>query len=166
MLTKEGTLAPMALEQQADYDIDYGSVDAGGSKCRVIVTRPRTAGKHPAVLLLGGIGCYSLDGLLRGPEPRDSYGKILDVLTRAGYVTMRVEKSGMGDEVERRMRRHEVCAHRFFVEKQPAGSDCAGELAAPQPLTYMQQVGSLDLAAPRFTRDGRRTWRAWGWITA
>ena len=36
-----------------------------GAKRRVIVTRPHGAGKRPAVLLIGGIGCYSLDGLLR-----------------------------------------------------------------------------------------------------
>jgi pimeloyl-ACP methyl ester carboxylesterase len=96
-LTKELTLAAVPLEHQSDYDIEYGSVDAGGSKRRVIVTRPPGAGKHPAVLLLGGIGCYSLDGLLRPAEPRQPYAKILDALTRAGYVTMRVEKSGMGD---------------------------------------------------------------------
>jgi len=95
--TKETTLAPQPLERQADYDIEYGSVDAGGAKRRVIVTRPRGAGKHPAVLFLGGIGCYPFDGLLRPPELRAPYAKIIDALTRAGYATMRVEKSGMGD---------------------------------------------------------------------
>ena len=96
-MTKEGTLGARPLERQADYEIDYDSVDAGGAKRRVIITRPRDAAKHPAVLLLGGIGCYSLDGLLRSAEPADSYGKLLDAWTRAGYITMRVEKSGMGD---------------------------------------------------------------------
>jgi uncharacterized protein len=96
-LTKQGRLAPRPLEHQSDYDIDYGNVDAGGAKRRVIVTRPHTSAPHPAVLLLGGIGCYSLDGLLRPAEPSHPYAKVLDTLTRAGYVTMRVEKSGMGD---------------------------------------------------------------------
>jgi pimeloyl-ACP methyl ester carboxylesterase len=235
--TKETTLAPQPLERQADYDVEYGSVDAGGAKRRVIVTRPRGAGKHPAVLFLGGIGCYPLDGLLRPPELRAPYAKILDALTRAGYVTMRVEKSGMGDsegppcmdpradfdaevrgyaaglerlesfdfvdahnvfffahsigplaaariaaghpvrgiavaetigtgwmeydltnirrqlllggmpydEVDRRMRRHEVCAHGFFIEKQTPDAACVAEIPAPQPYTYMQQVASVDL---------------------
>ncbi|MBV8518058.1 MAG: alpha/beta fold hydrolase [Acidobacteria bacterium] len=244
-LTKSGTLAARPLEQQRDYDIDYGSVDVAGAKRRVIVTRPRTPGSHPAVLLLGGIGCYSLDGLLR-PAPLDHpYAKMLDALTRAGYVTMRVEKSGMGDsegvrcddpradfdletrafsaglaqlesmpnvdkhnvflfahsigplvaariasehpvrgiavaetvgtgwleydltntrrqlllrgiaydDVERAVRHHEVCAHHFYIEKQTpeqilaADKTCASDLEAPAPYTYMQQVGSLDLAA-------------------
>jgi len=96
-LTKEGKLAPKPLESRAEYEIEYGSVDAGGAKRRVIVTRPRALGKYPAVLLIGGIGCYSLDGLLRPAELHDAYARVLDALTRAGYVTMRVEKSGMGD---------------------------------------------------------------------
>ena len=96
-LTKEGNVRALPLELQADYDIDYGNIEAGGAKRRIIVTRPKSAGKHPAVLLIGGIGCYSLDGLLRPAELRHPYAKILDALTRAGYVTMRVEKSGMGD---------------------------------------------------------------------
>ena len=96
-LTKQGNVVALPLELQADYDIDYGNVDAGGAKRRVIVTRPKSAGRHPAVMLIGGIGCYSLDGLLRPAELRQPYAKILDALTRAGYVTMRVEKSGIGD---------------------------------------------------------------------
>jgi len=243
-LTKEGKLGVRPLEYQKDYDVEYGSVDAGGAKRRVIVTRPHGAGKHPAVLLVGGIGCYSLDGLLRPAELTQPYAKVLDALTRAGYVTMRVEKSGMGDsegppcadprsdfnaevrgytagltqlesmdfvdphnvflfahsigplvaariasqhpvrglvvaetigtswleydltnlrrqlllsgvpfdEVDRRVRHREVCAHRYYVDKQTpeqiaaADPSCAGDVEAPAPYTYMQQVGSLDLA--------------------
>lgn len=243
-LTKSGALLPKPLERQAAYDIEYGSVEAGGSKRRTIVTKPRGSAKHPAVLLIGGIGCYSLDGLLRPAEPGEPYAKILDGLTRAGYVTMRVEKSGMGDsegppcndpradfnsevaafaaglkklasydfvdprqlflfahsigplvaarvasehpvhgvvvaetigtswleydltnvrrqlllaglpydEVDRRARQHEVCAHRYYIDKQTpeqiVANDraCAGDLEAPAPYTYMQQLGSLDLA--------------------
>jgi pimeloyl-ACP methyl ester carboxylesterase len=243
-LTVTGKLLARPLERQDAYDIEYGSVEAGGSKRRVIVTKPRGGGRHAAVLLIGGIGCYSLDGLLRPAELREPYAKILDELTRAGYVTMRVEKSGMGDsegppcadpradfnsevaayeaglaqlgsydfvdahklfifahsigplvaariasehpirgivvaetigtswleydlanvrrqlllggmaydDVDRRMRRHELCAHRYYIDKQTpeqiVASDpaCAGDLQQPAPYTYMQQLGSLDLA--------------------
>ena len=50
------------------------------------------------------------------------------------------------------VRHHEVCAHRYYVEKQTpeqilaADKSCADDLQAPAPYTYMQQVGSLDLA--------------------
>jgi pimeloyl-ACP methyl ester carboxylesterase len=94
--TVEGALAAPPLEQQADYDIEYRSLAVDGAKRRVIVTRPRHAKDRPAVLLIGGVGCYSVDGLLRG-EVRQAYGKVLDGLTRAGYVTLRIEKTGMGD---------------------------------------------------------------------
>ena len=244
--TLEGALGPRPLEQQADYAVEYGSLEVpgGGGKRRTIVTRPKSAGKHPAVMLIGGIGCYSLDGILRPAELHDAYAKLLDAWTRAGYVTMRVEKTGMGDsegipcadpradfelesrgyaaglaqlqgsdfvdgknvfvfahsigplvaakiaaerpvralvvaetvgtswyeydltnvrrqlllagapydEVDRGVRHHEVCAHRFFVDKQSleqlvAGdATCANEIIAPQPFTYMQQIGALDLA--------------------
>ena len=56
------------------------------------------------------------------------------------------------DEVDRRVRQHEVCAHRFYVEKETrehllaTDRACADEVHAPVPYTYMQQVGSLDLA--------------------
>jgi pimeloyl-ACP methyl ester carboxylesterase len=96
-LTKTAPLLPIPLERQDAYDVDYGSIEANGSKQRVIVTKPHGDGRHPAVLFLGGLGCYSVDGLLRPAEPSQPYAKILDALTRAGYVTMRVEKSGMGD---------------------------------------------------------------------
>src|SRR5689334_19062581 len=58
---------------------------------------PALAGKHPAVLMIGGIGCYALDGLLGPAKLQQPYAQLLDAWTRAGYVTMRVEKSGMGD---------------------------------------------------------------------
>lgn len=243
-ITKEGRLTPKPLEARADYDVEYGSVDAGSTKRRVIVTRPRGAGKHPAVLFIGGIGCYSLDGLLRPAELHGAYAIVIDALTKAGYTTMRVEKSGMGDsagppcsdpradfdnevrgysaglaqlesmesvdsrnvfvfahsigplvaariasehpvraiavaetvgtgwieyeltntrrqlllggaaydDVDRHLRLHETCAHRYYVEKQTpeqiiaANKACEGELQFPAPYTYMQQVGSLDLA--------------------
>lgn len=90
-----------ALVEKESYPIEYGSVAVDGSKRRTIVTRPPAKGskdKFPAVLLIGGIGCYSLDGLLRAPpESRQPYGVLLHSLTLAGFVTMRVEKSGMGD---------------------------------------------------------------------
>ena len=95
--TLQGKLAPRPLEDRAEYAVEYGSVEVSGAKRRVIVTRPRDEGKHPAVLLIGGLGCYSLDGILRPASLHDAYAKLLDAWTRAGYVTLRVEKTGMGD---------------------------------------------------------------------
>ena len=56
------------------------------------------------------------------------------------------------DEVDRRMRLHEVCAHWYYVEKETPQQilakekNCADEIDLPAPYTYMQQIGALDLA--------------------
>ena len=82
------------VESSPDFDVEYRSVDVDGARRRVIVTRPHGGGKHPAVLLVGGIGCYSIDNPF---DPDDPYKKLLYALTRQGFVTVRVEKTGMGD---------------------------------------------------------------------
>ena len=87
-------LASLPLESAADIDIAYDEVRAGDSVRRTIITRPKAGGRHPAVLLAGGIGCYSIDGANKG---QDAYRDLLYSLTRRGFVTMRVEKTGMGD---------------------------------------------------------------------
>lgn len=92
-LVKKIVLQARPFEMSPDFDIVYDSVAVGGAKRRVIVTKPKTAGKSPAILLVGGIGCYSVDNL----SPTHSYRQILYPLALKGFVTMRVEKSGMGD---------------------------------------------------------------------
>ena len=94
--------APMTLaatakdvrETPGDFEVLYRSVEVDGVRRRVVVTKPQGAERHPAVLLVGGIGCYSTDNPF---APDDAYRRILYHLTRNGFVTMRVEKSGMGD---------------------------------------------------------------------
>ena len=85
-------------EQSSAYEILYGSVRVGGEVQRVIVTNPPGEGPKPALFFVGGLGCYSLDFSGTGPKAED-YQRILDEVTKIGYVTMRVEKTGMGDSV-------------------------------------------------------------------
>jgi pimeloyl-ACP methyl ester carboxylesterase len=80
------------LETNPDFDVLYRQVDTKNGRRRVIVTKPKKGGKLPAVLLVGGIGCYSLDNF----SPTHAYRNILYGLTVQGFVTMRVEKTGMG----------------------------------------------------------------------
>jgi uncharacterized protein len=87
------TLKPRPFETSTDFDVLYRSVDTRMGRRRVIVTKPKTPGKVPAVLLVGGIGCYSLDNF----APDHAYRGMLYGLTNQGFATMRVEKSGMGD---------------------------------------------------------------------
>ena len=84
---------PRPFESSPDADVSYASVEVDGSLRRVIVTQPKQAGRHPAILYLTGIGCFSQESL--GLVTNES--KLLYGLTRAGFVTLRVEKSGMGD---------------------------------------------------------------------
>ncbi len=81
------------FETSPDFDVLYRSVNTSDGRRRVIITKPKANGKFPAVLLVGGIGCYSLDNF----PPSHAYRKILYSLTNQGFATMRVEKSGMGD---------------------------------------------------------------------
>lgn len=93
-MTKTVTLKPRPFETSADADVLYRSVVVDGARRRVIITQPKSPGRHPAVLLMSGLGCYSLDGELL----RDTgYGPFLSGFAAKGWVTMRVEKPGEGD---------------------------------------------------------------------
>src|SRR5205085_624397 len=71
----------------------YGAIAVGDSLRRTIVTGPVDEARHPAVLYMTGIGCFSQESL--GGESGES--QLLHGLARAGFLTMRVEKSGVGD---------------------------------------------------------------------
>lgn len=73
----------------------YESITVDGSLRRVLVTVPKAAlAPLPGVLFIGGIGCFSID--VAG-DPQDPYLRLAHDLSRAGFVTMRLEKSGVGD---------------------------------------------------------------------
>ena len=86
-------LKAAAKETSPDFDIRYDAVAVEGTLRRTLITVPRTHGKHGAVLFIGGIGCYSIDNT-PGDDP---YRRLAYDLTRHGFVTMRLEKSGIGD---------------------------------------------------------------------
>jgi alpha-beta hydrolase superfamily lysophospholipase len=89
------TLLPKPMETSDQYDVIYSSVWSGSNQLRTIITRPKSSGIYPAVLLIGGVGCYSIDNT--------SVTEIMsirlwsDSLTKNGFVTIRVEKTGIGD---------------------------------------------------------------------
>jgi len=53
----------LPLETNPDFDVIYDAVSTDTGLRRVIVTVPHTGpeGTHPALLLIGGIGNYSID---------------------------------------------------------------------------------------------------------
>ena len=93
VLTKKLVVKPRPYESATDVDTFYKSVSVDGSLRRVIVTAPKGPGRHPAVLYINGIGCFSQESA----NLQSNDAKLLYGLTRAGFVTMRVEKSGIGD---------------------------------------------------------------------
>jgi len=88
-------LLPKPKETSTDFDIIYSSVVSGKNQQRTIITKPKNGSIHPAVLLIGGVGCYSIDNTSL-PEIR-SIKMWADSLARNGFITMRVDKTGMGD---------------------------------------------------------------------
>jgi uncharacterized protein len=93
-MEKTIVLKPKPFETSLDTTILYRSISVGNARRRTIITHLQSEGRHPAVLIVGGLGCYSLDGALN--ENR-GYGPILSALVKEGFVTMRVEKTGEGD---------------------------------------------------------------------
>lgn len=119
-------------EQSSAYEILYGSVRVGQEVQRVIVTNPPGAGPKPALFFVGGLGCYSLDFSGTGPKA-EAYQRILDYVTKLGYVTMRVEKTGMGDS------RGTPCANQDF-KREVAGNLAGLKALVSYPFVKRDQV--------------------------
>jgi hypothetical protein len=96
------------LKRQGSFGVQFAPVPQAGTakfhlaKGRGILVRRAASGNHhqapfersaPAVLFITGIGCGSQDNL----PPDSTLAELLYGLTRRGFVTMRVEKSGVGD---------------------------------------------------------------------
>ncbi|HRZ41915.1 MAG TPA: alpha/beta fold hydrolase [Bacteroidales bacterium] len=87
----KGFAAPVAGENPEGYLVEYERAPFEGGNLSVIITRPEGEGPFPVILFIPGYMCYSLDNI--GTHP---YGRIAELLTRQGYMVVRVEKSGEG----------------------------------------------------------------------
>src|SRR5262249_55242727 len=63
-------------------------------RMRTIISKPRTPGKHPALMFIQGFSPISYDNALSSADPDL---QILFDFANRGYVTLRVEKPGVGD---------------------------------------------------------------------
>lgn len=89
------TLKPRPREKGSDdFDVLYESASSRGGRLRMILTRPKTSGRHPAMYLIQGLGGFSVEDAPGNPK---LYGRIIDDFARRGFVTLRVEKPGQGD---------------------------------------------------------------------
>jgi uncharacterized protein len=90
----EGIVQSFPLEAVRDMVTEYGMIKTPVADLRSILTIPKNSGKHPAVLFITGVSCYSVDFAL------DTFRTELALLrgfTRNGFVTMRVDRPGLGD---------------------------------------------------------------------
>lgn len=77
-----------------NYDVIYDSVLSTGHRIRTIVTKPKAAGKHPVLFWIQGINNGTIDFPLTATNVNV---RILKAFSDDGYVTVRVEKPGVGD---------------------------------------------------------------------
>lgn len=94
-MTISVTLDPAPVEHDPAAQTLYESVAVDGSLRRTLVTLPVHAqGRLPAVLIIGGIGCYTVDN---PSATDDGYLRLAHDLAHRGVAVMRLEKSGVGD---------------------------------------------------------------------
>ncbi|WP_156944284.1 PDZ domain-containing protein [Bradyrhizobium sp. Ec3.3] len=99
-LTLAIKLDGVPFETAPGIDFTYDAVATPTGLRRTIMTSPQApaVGRRPAVLLIGGIGTYSVDySFDPDHDVAEPYRRLLAALTRRGFVTLRVEKSGVGD---------------------------------------------------------------------
>ncbi len=80
-------------ETDDNATVIYDEVAYKGGQLRVIINKPFKENKMPAMLFIPGYTCSSIDEL----PNYHPYKRIVDAYVDAGYVTLRVEKSGLGD---------------------------------------------------------------------
>lgn len=89
------TLRERPREAPTDYQVTYGAAKMGDKWLRTFVTRPSPDGKYPALLLIPSLNNASAEF---PPDPQlHPFKWLLQGLTRAGYVTMRIDPPGIGD---------------------------------------------------------------------
>ena len=93
-LSRKVPMVERPRERPAGFAVEYGSVQSARGRLRTLTTLPSKPGRHPAVLLIQGLGCFSVDN---APPTLSAYQRIFYSLTEQGYVTMRVDKPGCGD---------------------------------------------------------------------
>lgn len=87
-------------EEVAGSSVEYSSVTTErGYRLRTIITTPDESplaveGRHPAFMFVQGIYCASLD---RPQMPEAVDTRLVHALAQAGFVTLRVDKAGLGD---------------------------------------------------------------------
>jgi pimeloyl-ACP methyl ester carboxylesterase len=82
-----------------NYEVVYSHVTNNGQRMRTILTRPRKPGPHPGFMFIQGFSPVSYDFVLATAKGDVATidGPLLHRIANSGYVTIRVEKPGVGD---------------------------------------------------------------------
>jgi len=92
--TVELALEALPAETHPLAHVLYDSLESPVGRLRSITVRPHGPGPHPAVLLLPGLACTSVDFVV---TPEHPLRPLVTALTAAGVATLRVERPGLGD---------------------------------------------------------------------
>lgn len=126
-------------EQMENATVSYGSVESQpGIRLRTIVSVPRNPARdrYPAVLLIQGGGCGSIDTPIGPPVAQPG---LMHAIGSRGFVTMRVEKSGVGDS------QGEPCASIGYSEEL-AGYQAALKALQSHPAVDRQRIYLLGIS--------------------
>jgi uncharacterized protein len=111
-ITVQGRLGERTRDPgAAEYRVEYGEVAIGEgrsgnghtgdrhghARLRTLIsvpTAPAPNGKYPVLFYVQGVALGTVDTVLSDPNP---YSRFLQPFTRAGYITLRVDKPGVGD---------------------------------------------------------------------
>jgi uncharacterized protein len=90
----QGRMVERPREASPHYRVEYGEVASERGRLRTLVTVPPRSGRHPALLFIQGVTLGTVDFALTADN---GYAQIVGAFARAGFVTMRVDKPGVGD---------------------------------------------------------------------
>ena len=92
-ITLKAKVVARPFETDNNAEVIYDEANFRGGQLRVIINKPFKENKMPAMLFVPGYTCSSIDELTNDHP----YKRIIDAYVDAGYTTMRIEKSGLGD---------------------------------------------------------------------
>ncbi len=92
-ITLKANVVARPFETDDNAEVIYDEANFRGGQLRVIINKPFKENRMPAMLFVPGYTCSSIDELTNDHP----YKRIIDAFVDAGYTTMRIEKSGLGD---------------------------------------------------------------------
>ncbi|MGX1930107.1 alpha/beta fold hydrolase [Flagellimonas sp. 2504JD4-2] len=95
VISKKMTLTEFPREYHPDYETSYDAVNVNDYMIRSIITTPKSdEAKLPAVYIIQGIGCGRVENPFKN---MNGVSDLITSLTQNGFITMRMERSGVGD---------------------------------------------------------------------